>query len=160
MIEPTKAEIQILEGAEMRETLDRDLALPGNVYAWCYLFRKEFLYDLLTKTNVARKINFIVDCRQSAQAAELQDCLTQFNAWKWSYNRTMHDKTWIFPANSAIYIGSHNLNRGSFWTAINRSVRITSPLMTSKLMQTWNEDRQKAVKVQSHKDHKEAPPCE
>lgn len=150
-----QVDIEILTGAETLHVFRGDLSLHGNAFAWGYLLNEKFTEAVLEAREKTATISMIIDHRMLGVAARLQQKFPNFAAWSWSYNRTMHDKTWVFPAQGVIYIGTYNLTKGSYWLSLNRTVRIRSQAMTAQLMHMWNEDRQKATKVKTASNTKE-----
>jgi hypothetical protein len=135
------ASIQLLSNKNTEMELWQDLQKPGPTFAWTYLINEKF-FERVFGTHLFRdELNMIVDHRQRKVCANLQKNYGRFHAWSWSYNRTMHDKTFIFPALSVVYIGTYNLTHGSFWTSRNRCVRIDSKPLTEDLLKKWEAER-------------------
>lgn len=151
MIETDCAELKFMNGRETLEHLERDLQTAGNLYGWMYLLNSMWTENLLRNQADNVMTRMIVDHRMKATAAELQSRSRRFEAWSWSYNRTMHDKTLFFPVAGLIYIGTHNMTKGSYWLSENRSIRIKHHRMTQELLRQWQNDREHAKKVVNSK---------
>ena len=158
MIEAAATNVQILHDAEVLASFTRDIEKPGNIFGWTYLLTKDFVRHLLPAHRNGNTLCLIVDTRMHHVAADLQAEIPYFKAWRWSYNRTMHDKTWLFPDTGVIYIGTHNLTHGSYWLSLNRSVRIESRAISTLLMEQWNQDKERAIKNQTTKPKEEKQP--
>jgi phosphatidylserine/phosphatidylglycerophosphate/cardiolipin synthase-like enzyme len=135
------ANVQMLTDKLTEPHLRDDLAQKGDVYAWTYLINAKFFERVFGTHLCSDELNMIVDHRQRKLCKQLQTTHPNLHAWSWSYNRTMHDKTFIFPALNIVYIGTYNLTQGSFWTSRNRCVRIDSKPLTADLLKKWEAER-------------------
>jgi hypothetical protein len=154
-MKPLNAEVQILHGQEALKTMEQDMAKDGDMYGWQYLLMLPFAQSFLAEKLTRNKINLILDHKMRNVAAEMQRWNANFRAWTWSYNRTMHDKTLIIPAEGLTYVATYNLTKGSWYLSSNRLTRIRNDQMSRILMGDWEKDRSVATKVQTAHKEKE-----
>lgn len=147
-----QANIIVMDGRDTLEALHFDLEKPGTVHGWAYLMDYEFTARLFAPHLENQDISLIVDNKMRSVAADLQYEFARLRCWTWSYNRTMHDKTLLFPAQGLTWIGTHNLTQGSYWMALNRAVRIESSHLTRELNAQWEHDVRSAKPVVTTKD--------
>lgn len=132
--------VRLLGLTEAHDQLCSDIANSCVIYAWAYLIEADFFTKLFKDHLAHARVYMIVDHRQRYVCAGLQDTHERFTARSWSYNRTMHEKSFIFPELQTVWTGSHNLTRGSFTLSNNRSARIESPQLTHALADAWHRD--------------------
>jgi phosphatidylserine/phosphatidylglycerophosphate/cardiolipin synthase-like enzyme len=132
--------IQLLGLAQALDQLTSDIHNSHVVYVWAYLIEATFFSTLFADHLSHARVYMITDHRQRYVCAGLQDTFERFTARSWSYNRTMHEKTFIFPELKTVWTGSHNLTRGSFTLSNNRSARIESAQLTTALADSWHRD--------------------
>lgn len=149
-LETHAAQIQLLSLEHALQQLRQDLELRGTVYTWTYLIDYDFAADLLGRHLQHSKLYAIIDHRMRGTAAKLQRSYPTFSARSWSYNRTMHEKTFILPETATTWLGSHNMTRGSYTLSMNRSARITSLSLCKTLEQIWWDQWQTARALPRH----------
>jgi phosphatidylserine/phosphatidylglycerophosphate/cardiolipin synthase-like enzyme len=132
--------IQLLGLADAQNQLKSDIQNSHVIYVWAYLIEANFFSTLFAAHLSHARVYMIVDHRQRYVCAGLQDTFERFTARSWSYNRTMHEKSFIFPELNTVWTGSHNLTRGSFTLSNNRSARIESDQLTKALADAWHRD--------------------
>lgn len=140
-------QIQLLGAHHALELLTEDLANVSHVYAWTYLIEPEFARQLLAEHLKHSQFSTIVDHRQRGVAQKLQQEFPNFNARSWSYNRTMHEKTFIFDRACVVWLGSHNMTKGSYTLSSNRAARIHSVSLAMNLRSTWLDQWETARRV-------------
>lgn len=135
---PSGDTVQVLKAPDALHSLELDLAQPGPVHGWTYLldpiFAKRLFLDHLTHS----EIFLLIDNRQRKHAAELVNNFSNFHCWSWSYNRTLHAKTFLFPSLNLTWVASYNLTLGSYNMSYNHAVRIHSRSITADLLSDWN----------------------
>jgi hypothetical protein len=127
------------------QNLRADIADATNIYTWTFLLEENFFDNLFAKFLENKRLYCIVDHRMRGVATRLQQKHPHFAARSWSYNRTMHEKTFLFSPTSVAWMGSHNLTQGSFTMASNRSARIDSPQLFGALSTAWYMDWERAL---------------
>lgn len=133
--------VRILDGKDAIGMLRADLAERGPAYAWAYLITSRFCDEYIAPHLEHSQLYLITDHRQRPIASELVNSNRHIHAWTWSHNRTLHEKTFIFPHLSAVWIGSQNMTRGSWILSQNRAVRIHSRELVEKMLREWHETR-------------------
>jgi phosphatidylserine/phosphatidylglycerophosphate/cardiolipin synthase-like enzyme len=155
MFKATGAMVQILTGPDALDAMRRDIAESGDVFAWMYLIEEGWAREMLARQPHDTPMQIIVDQRSAAIAARIQSEDKRFEAWAWARNRTMHDKTYIFPLPGITYIGTHNMTRGSYTLSRNRSARIESHALSKAMLKQWHEDRARARKINDREGREE-----
>jgi hypothetical protein len=139
---PSGDTLQVLKAPDALSTLESDLRERGPVHAWVYLVDPNFFRQLFLEHLTHSEIFFLIDNRQARFAKELVKDFKNLHCWTWSYNRTLHVKTFLFPALGLTWIASHNLTLGSYNMSYNHAVRIHSPTITADLLRDWHQNQQ------------------
>jgi hypothetical protein len=124
-----------------------DIADATNIFTWTFLLEETFFENLFGKFLERGNLYSIVDHRMRGAVTRLQERFPRFAARSWSYNRTMHEKTFLFSPAGVTWMGSHNLTQGSFTMASNRSARIDSTQLFDALYTAWFMDWDRARPV-------------
>lgn len=106
-----------------------------------------FLFDLFRPFHPAGQLRLIVDNTQRFNAARVTADWPGFHAYTWSINRTMHDKTLLFPQLDVTWIGTMNLTRGSYTMSRNRALRIHNRELLTHLLTTWHDEQLRCLQV-------------
>lgn len=120
------AQIQQLTGLAALEGINRDFTEATSVYLWAYIIEPGFAESLFARPPSSTPIYLLTDHRQIKTVRPLLALFPNLRASSWATNRTMHDKTLVFPWQGVSWIGTANLNRGGFSQSLNRMVRIAS----------------------------------
>jgi phosphatidylserine/phosphatidylglycerophosphate/cardiolipin synthase-like enzyme len=134
--DPTKrfsAAIQMLPLGEALHALRRDLDAPGAVQVYCFLATTEWIMDLLHQHLQHSTAAILCDSRQRITLRPLLSNYRHLHVATWASNRTMHDKTIIFPQTGIVYLTTNNLTQGSWSMSLNRTARIESNELASRL---------------------------
>ena len=132
------ANVHMLEGLDAYGALLQDIRGETPIHAWVYLLEPEFFKTLFHAHLATKKLNLIVDNRQQPIVRDLLAIYPNLSAASHSTNRTMHDKTILFPALGVSWIGSYNVTRGSWSMSQNRAARVKSFSLCDELMDAWN----------------------
>lgn len=135
------------------DQLKKDIAQATNIYTWTFLLEEKFFGELFSDFLTDKRLYCIVDHRMRALSSKLNRDFPHFVARSWSYNRTMHEKTFLFAPQNVAWCGSHNLTRGSYTMASNRSARIISPQLFGALHTAWYMDWERARPVPAPAGH-------
>lgn len=131
------ANVHMLEGLDAYGQLLQDIRGTTPIHAWVYLLEPQFFRTLFHTHLQTKQLHLIVDNRQQPIVRELLELYPKLNAASHSTNRTMHDKTMLFPALGVSWIGSYNLTRGSWSLSQNRAARIKSHALCLELLDAW-----------------------
>lgn len=143
----TMAEIAHLAAHEVWQEIAACAGRSTVVLAWVYLFDPQTL-DKLTKAAGPNTIcKLIADHRMRKPAEDFCRAHPLTEIATWSMNRTMHDKTMVFPGSGQAIIMTHNITRGSYYYSQNTAVRIDSQAFADHLTHIWLEHRSKARAV-------------
>lgn len=118
-------------------TLRDDLNAPGPVYAYVYLLHPPFFRELVAPHLSRDALWILADAHQLAPLHELADEFPLLHCATWSRNRTMHDKTILFPQLDVIYLTSANMTRGSWTLSVNAAVRVENRGLCGDLAATF-----------------------
>jgi hypothetical protein len=129
--------VQVLKAPDALVRLEIDLRHRSPAFGWAYLLDTKFCSQLFLEHLTHSHLSMIVDNRQARHARTLVDHFPNFHAYCWSYNRTLHAKTFLFPHLAVTWITSYNLTVGSYSMSYNHAVRIDSPQITADLMRDW-----------------------
>lgn len=133
------ANVQLLSFATAVENLRSDLARPEPCLAYTYLVEPLWFADLFGAHLSHSMLMLIADNRQRPQLRTLLSRHKKLQAATWSTNRTMHDKTLIFPVTGITYLTTANITRGSWTLSLNTVARIQSPAFTHALETQFHE---------------------
>lgn len=125
--------VQLLAGPRALTVLKTDLADLGDVYCWTFLIHDDFFAECMVPHLQHSHLYAICDHRQTTKARLLLSQHKRLRLRAWASNRTMHDKTILFPQASVTYLTTANFTRGSWSMAYNRVARIQSRRLTGRL---------------------------
>jgi len=137
---PAPPNVELLGAPTALERLKADVRQSYTIHCWTYLLERTFFDEVFSDFLKRGRLYMITDHRMRYVAAGLQDTHERFTARSWSYNRTMHEKTFVFPDLNAVTLGSHNLTRGSYTLSNNRTARVQSTQLTKALCDAWHAD--------------------
>jgi hypothetical protein len=136
--------VEIYGLTDALQKLRQDIYAATNIYTWTFLIDPTFFIDLFDTFLESKRLYSIVDHRMRGLCSDLNRTYPNFVARSWSYNRTMHEKTFLFSPQNVAWMGSHNLTRGSYTMASNRSARIVSSQLFGALHTAWYMDWERA----------------
>ena len=137
-LETFNAAIQMLPLGDALASLRKDLAASGMVQIYCFLTSVEWIMDLLHDHLQHSDAAILCDSRQRVTLKPLLQTYRRLHVSTWSTNRTMHDKTIIFPATNLVYLTTNNLTQGSWSLSLNRTARIRSAPLADRLSNDFN----------------------
>lgn len=132
------ANVHMLQGLDAYGQLLQDIRGITPVYGWAYLIETEFFKTLFDQHLKTKSTFLIIDNRQQPIVRNLLSIYPKLSAASHSTNRTMHDKTLLFPALGVTWIGTYNLTRGSWSMSQNRAARIKSHALALELLSEWD----------------------
>ena len=139
------AQINLLTFETALSTLREDLRRPSPCLAYAYLIDPPWFLDLFKEHLANSLLMVLADNRQRSELRTLVSHHPKLKAATWSTNRTMHDKTLIFPLEGITYLTTTNLTKGAWTLSLNNVARITCPSLSSKLAEQfhdhWNSAR-------------------
>lgn len=124
---------QLLEAVDVLPRLRQDIQHATQINVWCYTVEPAFFKATFLDQTSARTINILVDYKQRNRLLELQTADPRLQVRCWQRNRTQHDKTILTLNPNTVWFTTSNLHRGSFMLANNRSMRVTSRLVHTRL---------------------------
>lgn len=133
------ANVQLLEFGSALAQLRADLRRPGPCLAYTYLLDPLWFADLFSEHLSTSLLMVLADARQRPELRRLLAAHPKLQAATWSTNRTMHDKTLIFPQTNITYLTTANITRGSWTLSMNAVARIESPAFTRALEHQFNQ---------------------
>lgn len=139
------AQVELLPFHRALPKLRNELAEEGLVLVWAYLIDPLFFADLFANHLKTSKLLMLADSRQTPMLRALMESYYNLRAATWTTNRTMHDKTIVFPNLGITYLTTSNLTRGAWTMSLNSTVRVTSAGLTTQLADDfaaqWKEAR-------------------
>lgn len=120
-------------------TLRADLEQRSVLLVYAYLIDPVWFDELFGPHLEHSLILLLADGRQRSMLRQLCTRHPRLRAATWSTNRTMHDKTLIFPQLDLSYLTTANVTRGSWTLAMNNVARIQSAAFTRALDQQFQE---------------------
>jgi phosphatidylserine/phosphatidylglycerophosphate/cardiolipin synthase-like enzyme len=147
----TTANIQVLDSWETWATIQLELKHARSVFGWLYLTTQEWLDKFISTAERPIIISFIVDDRMTKAMERACERNPNLTAYGWAKNRTMHDKTLVFPNTGVTIIQTTNMTKGSYLLAQNRAVRIDSAALAAHLMNEWDYYRSRARLIRPRK---------
>jgi phosphatidylserine/phosphatidylglycerophosphate/cardiolipin synthase-like enzyme len=136
--------MQVLDAWETWATIRIEISLSTLVFGWLYLTTPAWMDEFIAAGHDTTQFHLIVDDRMSETIAAAIAAHPNLTAYRWAKNRTMHDKTLIFPDRGISIIGTSNMTKGSYLLAQNRAVRIDSAALAAHLMNEWDYYRSHA----------------
>lgn len=133
------AQINLLTFETALSTLRDDLRRPGPCLAYAYLIDPPWFIDLFQEHLANSLLMVLADNRQRSELRTLVSHNPKLKAATWSSNRTMHDKTLIFPIDGITYLTTTNLTKGAWTLSLNNVARITCPSLCSKLAEQFHQ---------------------
>jgi phosphatidylserine/phosphatidylglycerophosphate/cardiolipin synthase-like enzyme len=133
------ATVQLLSYESALAALRADLREPGPCLVYAYLMDPMWFHDLFGEHLESQMIMILADHRQRSELRRLLSRYHRLRAATWSTNRTMHDKTLIFPKLNVTYLTTSNLTRGSWTLAMNSVARIHCPALRQRLEDQFND---------------------
>lgn len=115
---------QLLDNPNCLAALKYDIAHSSLMYVQTYLLEKVFFAELFAEYLKRFPIQLLTDHRQAPLARELLTEHDNLTIKTWSRNRTMHTKMLLLWPQQTVYVGSHNLTRGSFSMSDNNTIRV------------------------------------
>jgi len=143
----TTANIQVLDAWETWAAIEIELSLSTLVFGWLYLATPAWMDKFIAAAHHSTRFHLIVDNRMTETIAAAIATHPNLTAYRWAKNRTMHDKTLIFPDRGISVIGTTNMTKGSYVLAQNRAVRIDSAHLAAHLMRDWESYRRHATLI-------------
>lgn len=143
------ARVELLDFTKAYAVLKSDLADPGPCLAYAYLLDPIWFRELFTDHLQHSLLQMIGDSRQRTHMRLLQQQYKKLRCATWSNNRTMHDKTLIFPQKGIVYLTTNNITRGSWTMSLNSTARLECAELTRRLETQFHELWSAALPIQN-----------
>lgn len=139
------AKVTLLPFTSALPQLRRDLEDKSPVAIWTYLIDPDFFRDVFAAHLTHSPLLLLGDNRQRTTLIQLAATYRLLHSATWSSNRTMHDKTILFPKLNVTYLTTSNITRGAWTMSMNSTARIVSPSLTNHIEAefhaTWDTAR-------------------
>src|SRR5262245_4352949 len=135
------SQVRMLHGQEAFAALRADVNTNGPIYCYTYLIETNFWHAIFDEHCTHSPLYCITDHRQRPLVQQLVNENRNTHAWTWATNRSLHEKTFLFPLLGVVWIGSQNMTRGSWTMSRNRAVRIHHHSFLGTMLAEWTETR-------------------
>jgi hypothetical protein len=132
------AQVDLLDYQTALPALRSDLADRGPCLAYTYLIDTIWFHDLFGPHLAHSLLMVLADNRQRVALRGLTQEFAKLAAATWSTNRTMHDKTLVFPQKNVVYLTTSNLTKGSWTLSLNSTARIHCPAFCHRLEEQFH----------------------